>query len=110
MTRLIPDDPVEQLTKHQVRVLKTLANSVGKVYCAPAGTKADRRQNEINVDFNAILRLVELGLMSDLSDSPMYRPLVKKYADEEGREVAIVALNKVGDEMFRRTPWGKWVN
>lgn len=87
-----------------------LANAETKVYCAPAGVPHDKRQNEINDDFNGILRLVELGLMSDVSDTPKYRPLVDKYADEEGRDVVIVIINKGGDILFKRTSWGKWVN
>src|SRR6266481_7497690 len=98
----------EQLTKHQYRVLRMLANSRTKVYCAPAGTKADKRQNDINEDFNAILRLVELGLMSDLSDAPKYRPIIESYATNEGREVVIVAISKGSDAMFKRMRWGKW--
>lgn len=101
---------IEQLTKHQLSVLIRLANSQIKVYCAPAGVKSDKKCDEITQDFNAILRLVELGLMSDVSDWPKYEPMVKKYREEDGREVAIVNLNVVGGLMFKRAKHERWTN
>jgi hypothetical protein len=76
----------------------------------PAGIPSDKRQNELNLDFNSTLRLVELGLMSDGSDWPKYQNIVKQYAEGEGRRVAIVILNGIGQEMFGRAPWDKWIN
>lgn len=101
---------MDQLTKHQLSILTRLANSPIKVYCSPAGVKSDKKCDEITQDFNAILRLVELGLMSDVSDWPKYEPMVKKYRDEDGREVAIVNLNVVGGLMFKRATWEKRIN
>ena len=109
MTRLTMQ-PIEQVTEHQLKVLKRLANSQAKTYCAPAGTPADKRQDEINEHFNSILRLVEIGLMCDLSDSPKFRPLIDQYMHDEGRDVVVVAISVGGNVMFKRNPWQKWIN
>ena len=101
---------IEQLNDHQFKMLKRLANSPVKVYCCPAGIASDKKCDEITEDFNSILRLVELGLMSDASDWPKYAGLVKKFWEDDGRIVAIVNINGIGDLMFGRTPWEKWKN
>ena len=101
---------MDQLTKHQLSVLTRLANSPIKVYCTPAGVQSDKKCDEITQDFNSILRLVELGLMSDVSDWPKYRPMVEKYREEADREVAVVILNLVGGLMFTRTKWEHRIN
>ncbi len=100
---------METLTPHQFKLLRRLANNQVKVYCQPAGTDSDKRRDEITLDFNAVLRLCELGLMSDATDWPKYTDLVSSYAGE-GREIVIVVLNKVGDVMFKRAQWERWVN
>jgi len=86
-----------------------LANNQVKVYCQPVGIDSDKRCDEITQDFNAVLRLCELGLMSDATDWPKYAELVTRYAGE-GREIVVVVLNKIGDLMFRRTAHERWVN
>jgi hypothetical protein len=100
---------LETLTPYQFKILRRLANNEVKVYCQPAGIDSDKRRDDINIDFNSMLRLCELGLMSDATAWPKYTELVTRYA-EEGREIVIVVLNKIGNEMFRRTPWGNRVN
>ena len=100
---------VEQLTPYQFKILRRLANSEIKTYCQPAGIDSDKRRDDINLDFNAMLRLCELGLTSDATAWPKYTDLVTRYA-EEGREIVIVVLNGVGDLMFKRTPWENRVN
>jgi hypothetical protein len=100
---------VDSLTPYQFKILRRLANNEVKVYCQPAGIDSDKRRDDINLDFNGMLRLCELGLMSDATAWPKYTDLVTRYA-EEGREIVIVVLNKVGDLMFRRTPWENRVN
>ena len=100
---------METLTPHQFKLLRRLANNQVKVYCQPAGTDSDKRRDEINLDFNATLRLCELGLVSDATAWPKYIELVDRYAGE-GREIVIVVLNRIGDEMFKRTPWERWVS
>lgn len=100
---------VEQLTPYQFKILRRLANSEIKTYCQPVGIDSDKRRDDINLDFNSMLRLCELGLTSDATAWPKYTDLVTRYA-EEGREIVIVVLNKIGDVMFRRTPWGNRVN
>lgn len=87
-----------------------LANSQIKTFCAPAGVPSDNHQNEINEDFNGILRLVELGLAVDVTDAPKYAHLKTQYAEEEGRDIIVVTISKMGDMMFKRTVWDKWVN
>jgi hypothetical protein len=101
---------IHQLSKHQFHILKLLANGKTKTYCAPAGTPADKRQNEINEDFNDILKLVEWGLVSDVSETPKYHDLIAGYAHEEGRDVVVIVINKGGDKMFKRVSHGRWVN
>lgn len=98
------------MSKYQFRTLTKLANSQTKVYCSPAGTPRDKHENEINEDFNGMLRLVELGLMVDVSDAPKYEHLIHQYAHEEGRDVVVTAISKMGDLMFKRTRWEKWLN
>jgi hypothetical protein len=100
----------EQLTKHQYKLLRRLANSPVKVYCMPAGIDSDKKRDEINLDFNDTLRLVELGLMSDASLWPKYEGLVAQHRDESGRDVVIVVLNKSAQRMFERTTWEKRIN
>ena len=100
---------MDQLTQYQFKILRRLANSEIKTYCQPAGIDSDKRRDDINLDFNAMLRLCELGLTSDATAWPKYTDLVTRYA-EEGREIVIVVINRVGDEMFRRTPWENRVN
>lgn len=114
ITRLTSADgnatsPMEQLNQHQYKLLKRLANSPIKVYCSPAGINSDKRRDEINEDFNSILRLVELGLMTDVSSAPKFKELVKQYR-EDGRDVIVVNLNVVGGLMFKRVRHGKWIN
>src|SRR5208337_2646807 len=101
--------PVETLTPHQFKLLRRLANNRIKTYCQPAGTDSDKRRDEINLDFNAALRLCELGLMSDATDWPKYTDLVTRYAGE-GREIVVVVLNKIGQLLFQRTLHERWVN
>jgi hypothetical protein len=103
------ESTIEQLTPHQFKLLRRLANNTVKVYCQPAGIDSDKRRDEITQDFNATLRLCELGLTSDATAWPKYTDLVTRYA-EEGREIVIVVLNKIGDVMFKRTPWENRVN
>ena len=100
---------IEQLTPYQFKILRRLANSEIKTYCQPAGIDSDKRRDDINLDFNSMLRLCELGLTSDATAWPKYTDLVTRYA-EEGREIVIVVLNKIGDVMFKRTPWENRVN
>ena len=100
---------METLTPYQFKILRRLANSEIKTYCQPAGIDSDKRRDDINLDFNAMLRLCELGLTSDATAWPKYTDLVTRYA-EEGREIVIVVLNGVGDLMFKRTPWENRVN
>lgn len=100
---------METLTPYQFKILRRLANSEIKTYCQPAGIDSDKRRDDINLDFNSMLRLCELGLTSDATAWPKYTDLVTRYA-EEGREIVIVVLNKIGDVMFKRTPWENRVN
>ena len=102
--------PIEQLTQHQFKLLKRLANSPVKVYCMPAGIDSDLKRDEINVEFNGVLRLVQLGLMSDASLWPKYEGLVKQHRDESGRDVVIVVLNKSAQRLFERQRHEKWKN
>ena len=102
--------PVEQLTKHQYKLLRRLANSPVKTYCMPAGIDSDLKQDEINVEFNETLRLVEFGLMSDASNWPKYKGIVQQHRDESGRDVIIVVLNKSAQRLFERTRHEKWKN
>ena len=92
------------MTPYQFKILRRLANSEIKTYCQPAGIDSDKRRDDINLDFNSMLRLCELGLTSDATAWPKYTDLVTRYA-EEGREIVIVVLNRVGQLMFERTPW-----
>jgi len=100
---------MEQLTKYQLEVVKKLANSGTKVYCCPSGIPSDRNQNDINLDFNQILGLVEMGLVIDASDYPKFRGLMQQHWDE-GRDCAVVVLSRLGQKMFERKRWLKWVN
>lgn len=104
---------METLTPYQFKILRRLANSEIKTYCQPAGIDSDKRRDDINPDFNAMLRLCELGLMSDATATqsawPKYTGLVTRYA-EEGREIVIVVLNRVGQFLFERTAHDRWVN
>ena len=100
---------METLTPHQFKLLRRLANNQVKVYCQPVGIDSDKRCDEITQDFNAVLRLCELGLMSDATDWPKYAELVTRYAGE-GREIVVVVLNRIGQLLFQRTLHERWVN
>src|SRR6266496_4205435 len=92
----------EQLSKDQYSILKRLANHPVKVYCSPAGIDADRRRDEITTDFNSMLRLVELGLVRDVTDLPKYAGVVSNWR-EQGRDVVVIHINALGGRMFTRT-------
>lgn len=104
-----PANAIEQLNDYQVKILRRLANNQIKVYCQPAGIDSDRRQDDINLDFNSMLRLIELGLVSDATSWPKYQELVARY-ESEGREIVIICLNRAGQLMWERTPWEKRIN
>src|SRR5208282_5394201 len=93
---------LDSLTPYQFKILRRLANNEVKTYCQPAGIDSDKRRDDINLDFNGMLRLCELGLMNDATAWPKYTELVDRYA-EEGREIVIVVLNRVGQLLFQRT-------
>jgi hypothetical protein len=97
------------MTPYQLKIIRRLANSQVKTYCQPAGIDSDKRRDDINLDFNAMLQLVELGLLSDATQWPKYQALVASHA-EDGREVIIVVLNRVGNMMFERTSHERWTN
>jgi hypothetical protein len=100
---------MEQLNKYQVSILKQLANSQIKVYCCPSGVPTDLCDDLVTDDFNSILRLVDLGLASDVSDLPKYAGVVKEW-EEQGRETVVIHLNRIGGLMFKRAKWEKWKN
>ena len=99
-----------QLTEFQHKLLRRLANGKVKIYCMPAGVPSDKKQNEINEQFNEVLQLVEIGVLNDVSDGEKFRPIVKEHRESENRDVVIVWMNGYGSEMFRRVPWEKRVN
>jgi hypothetical protein len=76
----------------------------------PAGIDSDKKRDELNLEFNAVLRLVEMGLLTDASDWPKYKPMVDEHMTESGRVVVIVVLTKLGQRLFERTPWEKRIN
>lgn len=100
---------METLTPYQLKTVKRLANGNTKVYCAPTGLPSDRNENAINLDFNQILGLVEMGLAIDATDYPKFSGIVERNRDE-GREVVIIVLSILGQRMFERVTWEKWVN
>ena len=53
--------------------------------------------------------LCELGLTSDATAWPKYKELVAQYA-QEGREIVIVVLNRVGQLLFQRTNHERYIN
>lgn len=107
---MLPEyDARHELNDYQFKILRRLANSPIKVYCQPAGIDSDKRRDEINIDFNSMLHLCELGLMSDATAWPKYEDLVAKNASE-GRDIVIVVLNRIGQLMFERKPWEKRKN
>jgi hypothetical protein len=77
---------MEQLNKYQVSILKQLANSQIKVYCCPSGVPTDLCDDLVTDDFNSILRLVDLGLASDVSDLPKYAGVVKEWEEQGPRD------------------------
>lgn len=96
-----------KLTKFQVGILKRLANGRVKVYCMPAGVQRDKRRDEINLQFNEVLQLVEMGLVNDVSDGEKFKGIVEQHRVNEGRDVVVIWLNGFGQEMWGRTPWDK---
>lgn len=100
---------METLTEYQFKTVKRLANSRVKVYCCPTGLPSDKNENAINMDFNQILGLVEMGLAVDASDYPKFREIVQQNTDE-GRECVVIVISVRGQRMFERVRWEKWVN
>ena len=100
---------METLSKFQHSILKRLANGPVKTYCCPCGIAADKRCDDITEDFNAMLRLAQIGIVNDVSDLPKYAGVIKEWQDE-GRYVVIININGFGQEMFQRTVGDKWVN
>lgn len=99
---------MEQLTEYQFKTVRRLANSNVKVYCAPTGLPSDRNENAINMDFNQILGLVEMGLAVDATDYPKFQGVVERNRDE-GRDVVVVVLSVRGQRMFERTRHDRWI-
>jgi len=100
---------IETLTKFQYATVRKLANSGTKVYACPTGLPSDRNENAINLDFNQTLGLVEMGLAVDASDYPKFQGIVQQNKDE-GRECVVIVLSRLGQRMFERVRWEKWVN
>lgn len=100
---------IPTLDEHQFKTLHRLANGKVTIYCSPEGVDTDKRRVEIDKDHESIKRLIDLGLVSDASTWPKFKPVVKTWADE-GRAVVIVALNRIGKLMFQRTTWGHLKN
>ena len=99
-----------QLTEFQHKLLWRLANGKVKIYCMPAGVPADKKEDELNDQFNQVLQLVELGVMNDVSAGEKFKPLVDEHRMSENRDVVIVWINGFGQELFGRCPWDKYVN
>ncbi len=95
---------IEQLTQHQFRILKLLANGEVKIYCNVAGTKSD----EHTQDFNGLFRLVELKLLEDISEE--CSNVVTKYKAKVGGDIAIMKLAPLGQTIFEKHRWTKWKN
>ena len=91
---------IEQLTKDQFSILRLLANGKVKIYCNLA--EAD------NLGFNGILRLVELGLLVDISSK--HPDTVIEYRLKTKADVAIVQISPIGQLMFEKHRWTKWRN
>jgi hypothetical protein len=101
---------MEQLTKYQVGILVRLANSSIKQFCSPRGLDSDRRRKEIDDDFEALIRLIDIGLMVNATSWPSYKRIVKNFRNEQGREVMILRLSIAGQRMFERTGWDHQIN
>lgn len=99
-----------RLNKYQAATLRRLANSRVKNYCVPAGLGNEEFGAKITEDFNDILRLVEVGLLIDISNEPEHRGKCRELMALEGRDIVIVRLSLRGQQMFERTAWEKWVN
>jgi len=105
--------PMDSLNRYQVKTLKRLANSSVKFYCCPAGLPIPERddvESRVTGDFNDILVLVLLGLLDDVSTSPQHAGKVEELMALEGRDVVITKLSRLGQAMFERVKWEKWVN
>lgn len=100
---------MDTLTEYQFKTVKRLANGLTKVYACPTGLPSDKNENAINMDFNQILGLVELGLAVDASDYPKFHGIVQENA-EQGRDCVVIVLSKLGQRMFERVRWEKWIN
>lgn len=99
---------MEQLTQHQFKTLKLLANGKVKLYCNQSGTPKDPQIDEHNQEFNGLLRLAELGLLEDISEK--CPDVVTEYKMKTGGDVAIVKITPIGQMMFEKHRWTKWKN
>jgi hypothetical protein len=79
------------------------------LYCNISGTPNEpKRRDEHNEEFNGLLRLTEIGLLEDISDK--CPEVVAEYKAKIDGDVAIVKLTPVGQMMFEKHRWTKWVN
>lgn len=100
---------MESLSKFQYRTLSKLANSATKTFGCISGIPGDSDENQINIDFNSILRLVQLKLVKDVTERYLDTPVAESFA-KMGREYVVVVLTHGGQWMFERTKWEKWLN
>lgn len=104
---------IDSLNRYQLKTLKRLANSQIKLYCCPAGLplpERDEIESRITSDFNDILILVEMGLLDDISNDPEHQGKIAELHALEGRDIVITRLSRIGQVMFERVKWEKWVN
>src|SRR6266496_252276 len=101
---------MDTINGHQVIVMQKLVR--GRIHTAleVSATSADINPDQVNQGFNDILRLVQLGLLADLSNWPQFSQMAKTEASETGAEVVVVRPTRLGEIMFTKVKWDKWKN
>jgi hypothetical protein len=104
---------MDSLNRFQLQTLKKLANRNTKLYCCPSGLPLPERdviESQITGDFNDILILVELGMLTDVSSKPEHQAKIEELTAIEGRDIVITRLSALGQVMFEKVKWEKWRN
>lgn len=90
-----------EITKFQESLLKRLGSGNTSKYAATKGIEADgAARSEIDRYFDEAMRLVEDGLLYDLSSMPKFKKVCDSYMEDEGREIHVLGPSKVVEILF----------
>ena len=103
---------IPEINKEQVEMMKKFARSKVKTSVAFTSIPSDGADRiHIEKDLLDKLELLEIGLLSDITEMPAYKNVVDHYKEHDGREaVFVLRLTALGEAMFKKVCGDKWVN